>query len=243
VTLNDPLHTDEFALEAAAVTYDERLGVHHSGHRAQAHPSNEQHRRAAILRTRSPFGQAFILLSVPGGCMSRTRVAVLGLALLAVAPSQAFADATLFLGANTSPENRMVRGFAFGMSLLVVGFEFEYANTSDSVEAAAPSLRTGSGNLLLQTPFEVFGMQPYFTAGAGFYRERFESSGHQETNVTMSSGGGVKVSLLGPVRLRLDYRVFRLSGGARTPPAHPEILNYFEKSFTRARLTGCWPVP
>jgi opacity protein-like surface antigen len=151
--------------------------------------------------------------------MNRTRV-ILVLALLTVAPSQAFADATLFFGANTSPENRLVKGFAFGMSLLVLGFEFEYANTPDAPDAAAPSLTTGMGNLLLQTPFEVFGLQPYVTAGAGLYREKLESEGHQETNVTMSSGGGVKVTLLGPVRLRVDYRVFKLSGGALVPTAH-----------------------
>jgi hypothetical protein len=152
--------------------------------------------------------------------MSRTRVTILALALLAVAPSPAFADATLFLGANTSPANRMVKGFAVGVGLLVLAFEFEYANTPDDVNATAPALTTGMGNLLVQTPFEVFGVQPYVTAGAGLYRESLGPTDHQETNVATSTGGGVKIGLIGPVRLRVDYRVFKLAGGALNSPAH-----------------------
>jgi opacity protein-like surface antigen len=152
--------------------------------------------------------------------MSRTRVTILTLALLAAAPARAFADATFFLGANTTPENRMVRGFAVGMSLLVVGFEFEYARTPDDASAFAPTLTTSMGNLLLQTPVEIFGIQPYLTAGAGVYRERLDVSDHQETNVSLSTGGGVKIGLIGPVRLRVDYRVMTLAGGALNSPAH-----------------------
>ena len=42
----------------------------------------------------------------------------------------------------------------------------------------------------------------------------------QETNVAANVGGGVKMNLPGPVRLRLDYRVFKLTGGALNTPAH-----------------------
>ena len=152
--------------------------------------------------------------------MSRTRVTILALALFALAPSRAFADATLFVGANTTPANRMVKGFAVGAGLLILGFEIEYANTPDDVNAAAPALTTGMGNLLLQTPFEILGAQLYVTAGAGLFREKLEAINHQETNVAMSTGGGVKIGLIGPVRLRVDYRVFKLSGGALNSPAH-----------------------
>src|SRR5688500_14638046 len=56
------------------------------------------------------------------------RLAVFVLALLAAAPSIAGADATGFLGRNSAGDDRSVtRGFAFGVSLLVIGFEFEYA--------------------------------------------------------------------------------------------------------------------
>jgi hypothetical protein len=125
-------------------------------------------------------------------------------------PSVARADATAFIGANVTPSNRFVHGFAGGISLVIVGFEFEYSDTREDLEAAAPSLRTGMGNVFVQTPFPIGGMQFYATMGGGFYRERLRSA--QETNFGANTGGGVKVSLAGPLRLRFDYRVFTLRG-------------------------------
>jgi hypothetical protein len=125
--------------------------------------------------------------------------------------STAWADATVFLGTATAPSNRATRGFALGAGLLVVGFEFEYADTEEDLPESSPSLRTGMGNLLLQTPVAVFGLQPYFTTGGGVYRESLGSLG-SETNFGLNNGGGVKISLLGPLRARVDYRVFSLRG-------------------------------
>src|SRR5439155_18809773 len=92
--------------------------------------------------------------------------------LLATAPP-ARADITALLGANTTPSNRLTRGVAFGAGLLIVGFEFEYSSTDEDTTKGAPSLRIGSANGLIQTPFPIFGFQPYVTAGAGVYQERF----------------------------------------------------------------------
>ena len=141
-------------------------------------------------------------------------------ALLLLIASPARADLTAFIGANTTPANRQVRGAAFGMGLLVVGFEIEYADTTDNTDAfvKAPSLKTGMGNVLLQTPVAFYGFQPYFTTGAGIYRETLET--HQDTGVGYNTGGGVKVSLAGPLRLRVDYRVLKLGSGALYSPAH-----------------------
>ena len=74
------------------------------------------------------------------------------------------------------------------------------------------------GNVLVQTPIPLAGLQFYATTGAGIYRERLGTT-HRETNVAANTGGGVKISLLGPVKVRVDYRVFRLSGAPihRTP--------------------------
>lgn len=136
---------------------------------------------------------------------------LLGLTLLLVlASSPVFADATLFLGSTTTPSNRPAKGFAVGVGLLIVGFEFEFAETSENAEEAAPTLRTGMGNVLLQTPIAVAGMQFYLTTGGGVYRETLGEQ--QETHLGVNTGGGVKVSLLGPIRARLDYRVFKLRG-------------------------------
>ncbi len=132
------------------------------------------------------------------------------LSMFALTPTPASADLTAFVGANATPTNRPVRGFAGGVGLLIVGFEFEYADTIEDLETGAPSLRTGMANLLLQTPFPVSGLQFYGTAGAGLYRERLGK--RQETHVGVNIGGGVKISLAGPLRLRVDYRFFTLRG-------------------------------
>ncbi|MGE5244613.1 MAG: hypothetical protein ACM3SQ_10345 [Betaproteobacteria bacterium] len=148
--------------------------------------------------------------------MTRGRTLILATAMAVAAAAPARADATLFLGANTTPVNRTVSGGAVGMGLLIVGFEFEYAHTPDDPAAGAPALTTGSGNVLLQTPVAFLGFQPYLTAGAGLYRETLGS--HQDTSLAVNTGGGVKVSLVGPLRLRVDYRVFKLGSGALESP-------------------------
>ena len=45
------------------------------------------------------------------------------------------------------------------------------------------------------------------------YRESFDEA--SETNFGINVGGGVKMTLVGPLRLRLDYRVFTLQGTPR----------------------------
>jgi hypothetical protein len=140
--------------------------------------------------------------------VARSLVVAAGL-LLAAAP-QAFADLTLFLGGTTTPSARQARGVAVGGGILAVGFEFEYSDTRESPEDAAPSLRTGMANFLLQTPVPIAGFQPYFTTGAGAYRESLNSQ--SETQFGGNVGGGLKMRLAGPLRARFDYRVFRLRG-------------------------------
>jgi hypothetical protein len=137
------------------------------------------------------------------------RTAVVVIALVMSCPSAAWADATAFWGVSPTPSTRNARGFAVGLSLIVVGFEFEYANTSEDIAEIAPSLRTGMINGLIQTPTRT---QFYLTAGGGFYRERLAGEG--ETNFGTNLGGGMKLALAGPLRLRIDYRVFNLRGTA-----------------------------
>ena len=142
--------------------------------------------------------------------MRRTRISLLTLLLAFTCASPALADLTGFVGTTTTPANRTAKGVAVGFSILVVGFEFEYANTNEDPIEGGPSLTTTMGNVLLQTPVPIMGLQPYFTTGGGGYRERLGTS--QETHVGLNTGGGVKISLLGPIRARLDYRVFKLQG-------------------------------
>ena len=136
-------------------------------------------------------------------------IAVLG------TPSPAAADITAFLGVNPTPTNRATKGFAVGTGLLVFGFEFEYAHAGEDLIEGSPSLRTFMFNGLVQTPVPIAGMQFYGTAGGGVYREKLDDD--SETNVGINVGGGVKMTLVGPLRLRLDYRITTLKGDARYP--------------------------
>ena len=141
-----------------------------------------------------------------------SRIAIV-LAALVLLPSPAYADFTAFLGVNPTPSSRVVRGLSAGVGLIIVGFEFEYANSSEDIAEAAPGLRTFMFNGLVQTPGEIAGLQFYATAGAGGYRETLNDD--SETQVGINVGGGVKMTLAGPLRLRLDYRVFTLQGDPR----------------------------
>lgn len=137
----------------------------------------------------------------------------MAVAALVLLPSTASADFTAFLGVNPTPSSRVVRGLSLGVGLVIVGFEFEYANTSEDLDELAPGLRTFMFNGLVQTPVPIAGMQFYATAGGGGYRETLNDV--SETHVGINVGGGVKMTLAGPLRLRLDYRVFTLQGDPR----------------------------
>ena len=139
-------------------------------------------------------------------------------AVVAATVEPAAADITGFIGTATSPSSRLARGVAIGGALLVVGFEFEYADSVEDEDSGAPSLRTGMGNVLFQSPLPIKGFQPYFTTGAGVYRERLGND--SSTDFGMNVGGGAKIVLAGPLRVRLDYRVFTLRGSPRVRPVH-----------------------
>ena len=139
--------------------------------------------------------------------------------LLACTPAFAYADLTGFIGVNPTPVNRLVKGFAIGAGLVIIGFEGEYSDTSEDTLQAGPQLRTFMFNGLLQTPVPIAGFQFYGTIGGGIYHETLSTQpNNSETNFGSNIGGGAKISLAGPIRLRLDYRVFNLHGSARDTP-------------------------
>src|SRR5688572_2100042 len=117
-------------------------------------------------------------------------VAVMTAVALLAVPATAAADITAFLGLGTKPATRAARGLAFGVTLLVVGFEGEYSDVSEDTADNAPHLRTGMINAIVQTP--TSGAQLYATAGAGFYRESFRN-GPSENNTGLNIGGGIKL--------------------------------------------------
>lgn len=130
------------------------------------------------------------------------------MALLMSAPGTATADVTAFLSSATTPTTRAGKGVAIGVGLIMVGFEFEYANINENQATAAPSLKTGMGNVVVMTPTHK--LQLYGTTGGGLYRERLGD--FTTTSFGTNLGGGAKIALAGPFRLRVDYRIFRLNG-------------------------------
>ena len=153
--------------------------------------------------------------------MRAARALALALGFVLACASQARADATVFLGSTTTPSARQAWGFALGGGILFFGFEFEYSDTREDIEDAAPSLRTGVGNILLQTPVAIGAFQPYFTTGGGGYREAIGDV--SETHFAGNVGGGVKMRVAGPLRARFDYRLFRLRG----EPLHPTVHRFY----------------
>ena len=142
--------------------------------------------------------------------MSRRSIALVAMILVLVLPRTASADLTAFVGLSPTGDTRSARGFSLGFGFLIIGFEFEYANVIEDEDNLSPGLRTGSGNVLVQTPIEVAGIQLYGTLGGGIFREHLIEQ--QETHFATNLGGGAKIRLAGPLRLRVDYRLFRLRG-------------------------------
>ena len=141
--------------------------------------------------------------------------------LVVMGASPARADLTAFIGAQSNPSTRLTKGFSAGSGFLVVGFEGEYAQADgddvcapvESSFGCAPSVRTIMFNGLVQTPRGVVPkIQLYATLGGGYYRIRYEPlEDSQDTGFGTNVGGGVKIDLAGPLRLRLDYRIFKLT--------------------------------
>jgi hypothetical protein len=140
----------------------------------------------------------------------RLRLGTVVFGALLAWPTTAAADLTAFLGFTPTPDTRLARGIAVGGGLVIVAFETELARISEDTAEVRPGLTTVMGNVLIQTPAAIGGVQLYGTSGLGVYRERLGDA--SETAVAANIGGGVKIGLAGPLKLRLDYRLFRLRG-------------------------------
>ncbi len=155
--------------------------------------------------------------------MRRPWLAPLLLAALVLIPRPASADVTGFVGLYGNPDRQALRGLAGGFGFLIIGFEGEFAQAGEDESAGVPSLLTVSGNIYVQTPVPVFGTRFYATTGAGVYRETVDALEHSETHLVVNTGGGAKITLVGPLRVRLDYRVLKLRG----EPLRPSTVHRF----------------
>lgn len=127
--------------------------------------------------------------------------------LLVVGARPAHADVTAFFGLAPTPALRTTRGFAIGIDMLIFGAEFEWASINERLSEDAPGLNTRMFNGMVITP--TGGTQLYLSAGVGWFTETLGTT--RDTGFGSNVGGGVKVQLLGPFRLRVDMRVFRLN--------------------------------
>lgn len=143
---------------------------------------------------------------------------VLACAFLAASAAPARADITAFIGLTPTPERHLLKGFSVGAGLIIVGWEFEFAHIGEDLAEGLPGLKTYSGNFLVQTPTST---QLYATTGVEGYRENLGDA--QETYFGTNIGGGVKFKLLGPLRVRADYRIFKLQGS----PIHSVYQRFY----------------
>lgn len=136
------------------------------------------------------------------------QISLLTVATLGVYAAPALADVTAFWGVSSTPSSRSAKGISIGLGLIIVGFEFEYGTITEDEAKGAPGLTTGIGNIVVMTPTTK--IQLYGTTGGGLFRERYRT--FTTTNFVTNIGGGAKIALAGPFKLRLDYRVFSLNG-------------------------------
>ncbi len=144
---------------------------------------------------------------------------MMALAMLTIRPAKAAADATAFYGFSPTISNRSATGFSIGVSMLVVGFEFEYGHVNEDSPVAASGLSTGMFNVLVMTPTKF---QIYATAGGGVGHETLLTVGN--TAFATNVGAGVKIPIAGPIRIRIDYRAMHLTG---TPLATRNVQRFY----------------
>ena len=138
------------------------------------------------------------------------RSMMLGLVALLVLASAtpAYSDGTLFFGGITAGAVRPTADVAIGVVRSVGGFELDYAQTTGAGTLARHSIGTFGVNLVLQTPPRANGLQFLGFVGFGLYGETTGIGGPGSGEVLYKTiGGGTKVPLAGPLKVRLDYRV------------------------------------
>lgn len=121
-------------------------------------------------------------------------------------------NVTAFGGAAAVPGLHGAFGVAVGVKPRPspVSFEVEFARTRGDSAAGVPAIVTFSGNLLVQVPVRRSRVQVCVTFGVGIYVQQSDR-GTSEPNDARNIGGGLKVRLAGPFKLRVDYRKILLS--------------------------------
>ena len=99
-----------------------------------------------------------------------------------------------------------------------VSVEFEYLRSRSDPVASGSGIATFAGNILVQPLQQRSRFQFYGTLGVGLYSVMRDYQG--STDSARNIGGGAKVTLAGPWKLRMDYRAFLLAGTGGEQLAH-----------------------
>ena len=121
-------------------------------------------------------------------------------------------NATAFAGAAMTPDPQVAIGVAVGVRPrpTAVSLEFEYSRSGSDPAEGVPAIVTFSVNFLLQFPVQPSRYQFYGTFGVGVYGLLRDSTSSEPDGVR-NFGGGAKITVAGPFKLRVDYRAFRLA--------------------------------
>ncbi len=140
---------------------------------------------------------------------------------------------TAFLGRNSADDDRLhlARVRLWRQLARSSASNSSTRTTSEDVAEARPSFRTISGNAVFQT-FGLPGFQLYSRQALETIRERLASD--ETSGFLLNNGGGVKINLAGPLRARVDYRIFNLRSG---DPRHTDRASVVRGNKPRI-LTG-----
>ena len=119
---------------------------------------------------------------------------------------------TAFCGVAMAPGPHPAIGVAVGHKPHPgpVSLEFEYWRSWRDPIEGVPAIGTFAVNILTELSPRQSRFQFYGTFGAGLYALLHEDQVSEVTDAR-NIGGGAKVSLAGPLKLRMDYRAFFLT--------------------------------
>jgi hypothetical protein len=120
---------------------------------------------------------------------------------------------TAFGGVAWAPGPHPASGIAVGVKprdRTPLGLEFEYARSRRDPASGVPGIVTVAGNFVIQPALKWSRVRVYATLGVGGY-VLLRDHGSSEANDARNFGGGVKMTIAGPFKLRMDYRRFLLA--------------------------------
>jgi hypothetical protein len=129
-------------------------------------------------------------------------------------------NASIFTGIVPTPAVRPTMGFAVGGGVAPTGFELELARSGSRLSKGAPSLNTYMVNFFGSFPVPVERLRIYAIGGIGIWNEQFEA-GHGAGEFGKNLGVGALYEIAGPLKARLDYRVYFLNDSQDAHPVYP----------------------